>query len=60
MHLSAFSVILFSSLVSIAFCGSKNKPHGHKGVLEAYTGKPISFKISPEQNKKLDSGEPVT
>jgi hypothetical protein len=38
----------------------KNKPHGHPGVLDHYDGKPLPFRISNEQSKKLDTGEPVT
>ena len=53
-------VIVFCTLfVPSVICGSKNKPHGHTGVIEAYTGKPIPFKISSDQNKKLDNGQPV-
>jgi hypothetical protein len=52
-------LLFFTLLMSPVMCGSKNKPHGHTGVLDHYTGKPLPFKISAEQSKKLDSGEPV-
>ena len=51
--------ILLSMLVSTVMSGSKNKPHGHTGVLDHYDGKLLPFKISADQSKKLDSGEPV-
>jgi hypothetical protein len=54
-----FAIIFLSLLVPSVICGSKSKPHGHKGVLEAYSGKPILFKISSDQSKKLDGGQPV-
>lgn len=47
-------------LISTVLCASKNKPHGHNGALDHYNGKPIEHKITSEQSKKLDSGEPVT
>lgn len=52
-------IILLSMLVSTVMSGSKNKPHGHTGVLDHYDGKLLPFKISADQSKKLDSGEPV-
>ena len=39
---------------------SKKKPHGHKGVLDAYNGKPIPSKVTSDQNKKLDKGDAVS
>ena len=53
-------IIFFSLLVPSVICGTKSKPHGHTGVLEAYTGKSIPFKINSDQNKKLDGGQPVS
>jgi len=48
--------LVFLGLVQAA---DKNKPHGHKGVLEPYSGKPLPCKPTGEQSKKLDKGEPV-
>lgn len=45
--------------MSVVLCASKNKPHGHQGALDHYNGKPIPFKVTAEQEKKLSSGEPV-
>ena len=49
--------LLFIVLVNAA---SKKKPHGHKGVLDAYNGKPIPFKVTGDQSKKLDKGDAVS
>lgn len=46
--------------IHVSLAGTKNKPHGHKGILEPYTGLPIPFTVSPDQLKKLEKGEPVT
>lgn len=40
--------------------GSKKKPHGHTGVLEVYSGKPIPMKLTKDQSKKLEKGEAVS
>lgn len=56
---------MMSRLVALALClvlalaSDKNKPHGHQGVLEAYTGKPLPCKPTGEQSKKLEKGEAV-
>ena len=54
--LFAIFLATFASLVS---AGNKNKPHGHNGTLAHYDGKPIPFKVTGEQNKKLEQGQPV-
>jgi hypothetical protein len=41
------------------YSASKNKPHSHQGMLQPYDGKHISYTLTPEQNKKLNAGEPV-
>lgn len=57
-------VVIFVTLLlaSIDFVqgANKNKPHGHNGALSHYDGKPISSKVTSDQNKKLEKGEPVT
>jgi hypothetical protein len=53
--LFAFVTVLFK----VAEAASKTKPHGHQGVLEPYDGKPIPLNLTPDQLKKLDSGEAV-
>ena len=58
-NFTSYVIIFLSVFVSAVISGSKSKPHGHQGVLEAYTGKPLPFKITADQSKKLDSGEPV-
>ena len=52
-------ILLLSIIVSTVMCASKNKPHGHTGVLDHFDGKPLPYKLSGEQSKKLDNGEPV-
>ena len=47
-------------LVVVVIGSSNKKPHGHKGVLEVYNGKPIPFKVTSDQNKKLEKGEAVS
>ena len=54
-----FVVLAFLGLSWKADASDKNKPHGHKGVLEVYSGKPLPCKPTGEQQKKLDKGEPV-
>ena len=53
-------LLLFSPNTLFVNGASKDKPHGHKGVLEVYDGKPIPVKITPEQIVKLNKGEPVS
>ena len=52
--------LLIFALVSVAQAATKNKPHGHNGVLHPYDGKHMSYNITAEQLKKLNSGKPVT
>ena len=53
-------VLLFIGIFVYSVLGSsKNKPHGHNGALDHYDGKPIPFKVTADQEKKLASGEPV-
>ena len=59
MYFLCVLLCLFCSLVLVA-SSSKDKPHGHKGVLEPYTGKLLPFKVSGDQSKKLDKGQPVS
>lgn len=53
-------VLLLLYISLLVYSADKNKPHTHKGVLVAYDNKHISYKITLEQNKKLNAGEPVT
>ena len=57
-HIYFLALIL---LVSIEVClaATKDKKHGHNGVLAAYTGKHLPMKISGSQSKKLDKGDAV-
>jgi hypothetical protein len=43
----------------ICFAGTKSKPHHHQGVLQPYDGKHIAYKITLEDEAKLESGQPV-
>ena len=52
-------VFLLLFLPVVAQAASKNKPHGHNGVLHPYDGKHMSYNITAEQLKKLNSGKPV-
>mmetsp|Transcript_34152 Transcript_34152/g.34808 ORF Transcript_34152/g.34808 Transcript_34152/m.34808 type:complete len:315 (+) Transcript_34152:60-1004(+) len=55
---SRFSLLSLLYL-SYAFAATKDKPHHHSGVLKAYDGKQISYDLTPDQQKKLDSGNPI-
>ena len=52
--------LVLLQLSLLAYSADKNKPHTHQGILKAYDNKHISYKITLEQNKKLNAGEPVT
>eukprot|EP01039_Chlorochromonas_danica_P002162 gene2163-2360_t len=55
-----FSIlILLLSLIS-CYAGSKSKPHSHQGELQPYDNHHIPYSITPEQQAKLDAGDPVT
>lgn len=62
MQYYCFLIVVFlyviSSLVSVDAASDK-KPHGHQGVLEPYSGKPLPMKLTSDQKKKLDKGEAV-
>ena len=64
MQMEFIRVAIFVSLLlaSVDFVqgANKNKPHGHNGALSHYDGKPINSKVTSDQNKKLEKGEPVT
>lgn len=51
-------LLLFLTLSSI-YASNKDKPHGHKGSLEAYNGKPLPMKLTQDQITKLNKGEAV-
>jgi len=53
------SLLCLLLVLAVVSASSKKKPHGHKGVLEVYNGKQIPFKVTGDQNKKLDKGEAV-
>jgi Polyketide cyclase / dehydrase and lipid transport len=54
------AVVVFLALWGRGDAADKNKPHGHRGVLEPYDGHHIPYTISQEQNAKLDAGEYAT
>jgi hypothetical protein len=55
-----FSILLIVSLLAVVFAASKDKPHGHQGALEPFTGKLLPFKVTGDQEKKLASGDAVS
>ena len=55
----AARVLLCLCLLAITLASDKKKPHGHKGVLEVYSGKQLPCKPTGEQAKKLEKGEAV-
>ena len=60
LRLSWITLIICISLLLIVVKGaSKDKEHGHKGILKAYSGKQLPIKISRSQEKKLEDGKPV-
>jgi hypothetical protein len=59
MQLLILLALVLALQCSVILAADKSKPHGHKGVLEAYTGKPLPCKPTGEQSKKLDKGEAV-
>lgn len=52
--------LFFCILVSSVLSADKNKPHGHSGSLECYSGKPIPCRITRDQSKVLDKGKSVS
>jgi len=46
-------------VVPMVWSASKDKPHGHNGILESYDGKPLPLHITAEQDIKLNNGEAV-
>lgn len=59
MMMLTFLLSLYLTFFQVAYSASKDKPHGHTGILTAYDGKHIPYTLSEEQTKKLDSGEAV-
>ena len=60
-HIStSFHLLLLALVVALVTASSKDKPHGHKGVLEAYNGQLLPFKATSDQEKKLSKGENVS
>ena len=52
-------LLIFATLTSTVDAANPKKPHGHNGTLAHYDGKPLPFKVTGEQNKKLEQGQPV-
>jgi hypothetical protein len=55
-----FWLIRLFGFISLVLAATKDKPHPHNGVLQPFDGKHISYTITAEQNKKLNSGKPVS
>jgi hypothetical protein len=47
-------------LLTIVYAANKDKPHGHKGVISPFNGKPLPIKLTKDQEKKLEKDEPVS
>ena len=62
MQLSLLFCVVVAVLVSelVVEAGSKAKPHPHKGILEPFDGSHVPYSITPEQNKQLLEGKPVS
>ena len=43
----------------VSWGSTKDKPHGHKGVLAPYTGKQLPCKVNKAQEKQLEAGKSV-
>lgn len=54
------SVALLGFFLVCAQGASKDKPHGHKGILEVYNGKPLPIQLDATQKARLDKGEAVS
>lgn len=52
--------ISFLWILGFASAASKDKPHGHKGVLESYDGKPLPIHLDVDQRARLEKGEAVS
>lgn len=53
------TVLWLFTYFAIALAGGKDKPHGHQGIIEPYTGKPLPLNLTPDQLQKLEKGEAV-
>ena len=51
--------VIWLACITPLLAYSKNKPHGHQGLLPPYDGKHIPYNISSEQLSKLNAGSPV-
>lgn len=47
------------AFIATVFSASKDKPHGHNGVLPPFDGKHLPYSVDSEQLKKLSAGQPV-
>lgn len=54
----AFVLVLLVILTPV-WGASKSKPHGHQGLLEPYSGKPLPVHLTNDQKSKLEKGEAV-
>lgn len=58
MNVYKFLVAIMIFLM-IAEGASKNKKHSHQGVLEPFDAKPLPFVLTSDQDRNLESGQPV-
>lgn len=59
MNFTLFYLTLLASILAVCQAATKDKPHGHQGVLKPYNGKQLSQKVTKEQEKKLENGESI-
>lgn len=55
-----FFLIILAFLCHNIDAATKDKRHGHNGVLESYNGKQIPFTVTNEQSSRLEKGLSVT
>jgi len=60
VRLIQFTIGILLLAASRIQCASKDKPHGHTGILEPYDGKPLPVVLTKEQMVQLDKGEAVS
>lgn len=60
MNLPLVLNLIFLSLALYAEAASRDKPHGHQGVLKPFDGKHVSYSLDEDQTKRLNAGDHVT
>lgn len=55
----AFLVLIFVTFFSSAAASSETQPHGHKGILRPFDGKPLLLSLTKDEEAKLAQGNSV-